>query len=85
VARSPTRAWGAAVSEPARPAWRAAAIRRFAVAGAIFVAGCVLVAIGGLWPTLIGWMVVGLALIVAICLVFLEIGYSEERERRGGR
>ena len=56
-------------------------MRRFAVAGGILVAGCVLVAIGGLWPTLIGWVVVGIALVVAICLAFLEVGYSEERER----
>jgi hypothetical protein len=30
---------------------------------------------------IIGWGVLGVGLVVAISLVFLEIGYSEDRER----
>ncbi|MGZ6641227.1 MAG: hypothetical protein ACXVFT_05240 [Solirubrobacteraceae bacterium] len=63
--------------------WRAAAVRRFAAALALTVAGLVLVALaGGIALELVGWTVFGLGLVLAVSFVFLEVGYSEDRERR---
>jgi hypothetical protein len=61
--------------------WRRAAARRFAVAAAIAAAGIVVIVASSGTGRIIGWGVLGVGLVVAISLVFLEIGYSEDRER----
>jgi hypothetical protein len=63
------------------PDWRRAAARRFALPLLIAVAGIVVVAVASGTTRAIGWGVVALAITVAMSLVFLEIGYSEDRAR----
>lgn len=58
------------------------AARRFAGALAIAVVGGVVVALGDGTVEIIGWSIVGLAAVIAVSLVFLEIGLSEDRDRR---
>ncbi|HEX2103635.1 MAG TPA: hypothetical protein VHF51_08280 [Solirubrobacteraceae bacterium] len=77
-------------AEPPTPAaerrvWTAAAARRMLVPVAIAVAGIVIVLAGGGGTlTIVGWGVIGIALTVAVSLVFLEVGYSEDRARARG-
>lgn len=62
--------------------WRRRAARRSVVPLLIATAGFVVVLIGRDETLgLIGWGIVGAAVAVAIALVFLEVGYSEDRER----
>lgn len=64
-----------------QPDWRRAAARRGLVPLGLMVAGIVLMVVGGalsFW----GVAVLVLGLVVATSLVFLEVGYSEDRERR---
>jgi hypothetical protein len=64
------------------PDWVRAAIRRFLLPAAIAVAGMVVVlVVGGTTGEIIGWTLLGLAGIIAVALVFLEVGYSEDRDR----
>jgi len=73
--------------EPAPPpgaedrGWRRAAALRFLVPLVIAAAGIVLIAAGDRTVSVIGWGVFGVAITVAISLIFLEIGYSEDRDR----
>ena len=62
--------------------WRRRAVHRAKWPMALAVIGFVIVLIGK-EDTLgiIGWGVVGAGITVAIGLVFLEVGYSEDRER----
>ena len=62
--------------------WRRPAARRFAAAAAITIAGAVVAAMAGGTPALIGWAILGVGLVLVVSLVFLEVGYSEDRERR---
>ncbi len=70
---------------PERPAedhaWRAAAARRMLVPLLIAVAGIVVIAVADGTARIIGWGVLAVAVTVALSLVFLEVGYSEERAR----
>ena len=61
--------------------WRRAAALRFLVPLVIAAAGIVLIAADDRTVSAIGWGVFGVAITVAISLVFLEIGYSEDRDR----
>jgi uncharacterized oligopeptide transporter (OPT) family protein len=61
--------------------WRAAAARRFVVPLVIAVAGIVVVVVTDGTARIIGWGVIAVAVVVAISLVFLEVGLSEDRER----
>jgi hypothetical protein len=70
--------------------WRRAAARRLLVPLLIAAAGIVLIAAAAGTVNIIGWGVLAVAVTVAISLVFLEIGRSEDRarareERAGGR
>lgn len=67
---------------PERIDWKRRALRRALWPMLIALAGFVVVLIGK-DDTLgiIGWAIVGAAVTVAIGLVFLEVGYSEDRER----
>jgi hypothetical protein len=62
--------------------WMRRAARRSILPLVVAVAGFVMVLI---WHDdtlgLIGWGIVGLGVTIAISLVFLEVGYSEDRER----
>lgn len=58
------------------------AARRFAVALAVAVAGVVVVALTDGTLEIVGWAIIGLAAVIAVSLVFLEIGLSEDRDRR---
>jgi len=58
--------------------WKAEAQRRFAGAALIIVVGLVIGIVGS---TLLGWVIVSLGLVIVVSLAFLEVGYSEERER----
>jgi hypothetical protein len=61
--------------------WRKAAIRRFLVPLAIVAIGIGVVATTSGTARIVGWGIVCLAITVAISLVFLEVGYSEDRAR----
>ena len=62
--------------------WRRRALRRSVGPLVLAAIGFVLVLIGKDDPLgIMGWGVVGAGLTVAIGLVFLEVGYSEDRER----
>jgi hypothetical protein len=82
---------GAAIGvEPAGDrGWRRAAARRALAPLAIAVAGIVVIAAGSGTVRIIGWGVLAVAITVALSLVFLEVGYSEDRararEERAGR
>jgi hypothetical protein len=66
--------------------WRRAAARRLLVPLLIAAAGIVLIAAAAGTVNIIGWGVLAVAVTVAISLVFLEIGRSEDRARaRGAR
>jgi hypothetical protein len=60
---------------------RAAAARRFIAPLVLAVAGVLLVALTTGTARIIGWGVIAAAITVAISLVFLEVGYSEDRAR----
>jgi len=86
AAREEARLSGPSALPPAQPApsddWRAAAARRF-LAPLVIAAAGVVVVIAGHQGTLsiIGWGVIGVAVTVALSLMFLEVGYSEDRAR----
>lgn len=62
--------------------WRRRALRRAVWPLLVAVAGFVVVIIGEDGKLgIIGWAIVGAAVTIAIALVFLEVGYSEDRER----
>ncbi len=72
--------------EPAGPPDWPARDRRFWLlrAGpvvALFVVGAALVVLADGVAAIIGWGVIGVAFTVAVALVFLEVGLSEDRER----
>ena len=55
--------------------------RRFLFPVAIAVVGVVVVALGSGVVRIVGWGVIAVAVTVAMSLVFLEVGYSEDRAR----
>lgn len=61
--------------------WRRAAARRALLPLVIAVAGLIVILVGEGAATIVGWGIVAVGVTVAISLVFLEIGYSEERDR----
>lgn len=62
--------------------WKRRALRRAAWPLALAVIGFVVVLIGEDGTLgIVGWGIVGAGVTVAIGLVFLEVGYSEDRER----
>lgn len=62
--------------------WPRRAARRAVLPLVVALAGFVLVLIGKDGTLgIIGWGVVGAGVAIAIALVFLEVGYSEDRER----
>ena len=68
--------------EPETIDWRRRAARRAMWPLLVAVAGFVVVLIGEDGTLgIIGWAIVGAAVAIAISLVFLEVGYSEDRER----
>jgi hypothetical protein len=66
-------------SAPDDRGWRRAAARRFLLPFAIATVGIVLSATASGTARIAGWGVLALAITVAISLVFLEIGYGEDR------
>jgi hypothetical protein len=62
-------------------AWRAAAARRALVPLALAAAAVVVIAATGGTARVIGWGLLGVAVAVALSLMFLEVGYSEDRAR----
>jgi hypothetical protein len=64
--------------------WRRAARRRFLVPLAIAVVGIVVIVLTSGTARIVGAGVLAVAVTVAISLVFLEVGYSEERARERG-
>lgn len=67
--------------EPGDRGWRRAAARRMVVPLVVATAGIVLIAAAGGTARIIGWGVLALAATMAVSLVFLEVGYSEDRAR----
>jgi uncharacterized oligopeptide transporter (OPT) family protein len=61
--------------------WRRAARRRFVLPLVIAVIGIVVALVTSGVAEIIGWGLVAVALTIAISLVFLEVGLSEDRER----
>jgi xanthosine utilization system XapX-like protein len=61
--------------------WRRAAARRAMLPVAIALIGIVGVIAGEGMLRIVAWGVIGVAVTVATALVFLEIGYSEDRGR----
>jgi hypothetical protein len=78
--RTPSRAPGA-TARARDTGWRRAAARRFAVPVIVAAAGIALVVLASGTARAVGWGVVAIAITVAMSLVFLEIGYSEDRAR----
>jgi hypothetical protein len=71
--------------EPTEPSLRARlATPRWLLPPFIAVIGIVLVLAGSGTVAIVGWGLVAIALTVAISLVFLEVGYSEDRARARG-
>jgi hypothetical protein len=66
---------------------RPISLRRFIPALALFVVGLVVLAAGGDTVTAdaIALALMGVAAVVAVAVVFFEIGASEDRDRRAGR
>jgi hypothetical protein len=57
-------------------------LARIAVPIVMIVLGAIgAVAIPGMAGTVVAMILVGSALVVAVCLIFLEVGLSEDRER----
>ena len=65
--------------------WRAAAKRRFGVLLGVIVVGVVLAAVASGTLQLVGVGLLSIAAVGAVSLVFLEIGYSEDRARQRER
>lgn len=66
---------------PPDDSWRSAAARRFAGCAMLLVGGlAVLIAGRGVAAQIVGACLVGIALTIAVALVFLEVGLSEDRE-----
>jgi hypothetical protein len=61
--------------------WRAAAVRRALVPLALAAAAVVVIAATGGIARVIGWGLLAVAVAVAMSLIFLEVGYSEDRAR----
>jgi hypothetical protein len=61
--------------------WRRAAARRFAVPVVVAAAGVALVVLAAGTTRIIGWGLVALAITLSVSLLFLEVGYSEDRAR----
>jgi hypothetical protein len=61
--------------------WRKAAMRRLVVPLLIAVIGIALLTSSSDTVSIIGWGTFAVAITVAISLIFLEIGYSEDRAR----
>jgi Na+(H+)/acetate symporter ActP len=62
--------------------WRRAARRRFIVPVVIAVVGVVVAVLSsGVVLQIVGWGLFAVALTIAISLVFLEVGLSEDRAR----
>jgi hypothetical protein len=72
---------------PAPRRRRPLALRRFVPALVLFVAGLVVLAIGGdgVVADAIALALLGVAGVLAVAVVFFEIGASEDRDRRAGR
>ena len=64
--------------------WRRAAVRRFAATAAVAVIGIVLVLVASGPVEVVGAALIGIAVTVAVSLMFLEVGYSEDRARERG-
>lgn len=60
--------------------WKRAAARRAVVPAVLLVAGVVCVVLGG-DLVMVGGALIAVAGVLGMSLVFLEVGYSEERER----
>jgi len=73
------------MAEPSRR--RPVALRRFLPALGLFVVGLVVLAVGGDTVTAdaIAVALMGVAAVIAVAVVFFEIGASEDRDRRAGR
>jgi hypothetical protein len=70
------------VGDPeADDAWRGPALRRLLVPIAIAIPGIVLTAATDGIVFAIGWGLIGVALVIALSLAFLEVGLSEDRQR----
>jgi hypothetical protein len=69
------------VDPDADHAWRGPALRRLLVPIAIAIPGIVLTATTDGVVFAIGWGLIGVALVIALSLAFLEVGLSEERQR----
>lgn len=67
--------------DPADAGWRASAARRFVLALAVAMIGLVGIVVTSGTATIAAGAVLTAGVMLAISFVFLEIGYSEDRER----
>ena len=65
--------------------WRRAAKLRFGGAALLFVAGAVMAAVGDGAVDVAAVVVMGVAVVLAVSFLFLEVGLSEDRERERKR
>jgi len=70
---------------PPEDDWRRRARRRFLVPLALLVVGAAIVLAFDGVAYAVGWGVIGLGLVGAVSLLFLEIGLSEDRARERER
>ena len=72
---------------PAPRRRRPLTLRRFVPALVLFVAGLVVLAVGGdeVTADAVALGLLGIAGVLAVAAVFFEIGASEDRDRRAGR
>jgi TRAP-type C4-dicarboxylate transport system permease large subunit len=80
-------AWGDGARRRGREAgqWRRAAAGRFLVALTVAGAGIVVATVASGALRTIAWGVVAVAVVLILSLVFLEVGYSEDRARAAER
>ena len=62
-------------------------LRHFVPAAVFFVAGLVVLAVGGgdTTPDAIAMVLIGVGAVLGVAAAFFEIGASEDRDRRAGR
>ncbi len=68
-------------SKPPAEPWRRAALRRAIVPLVLIAVGAVIASVTSGTAQAVGFGIFGVGCVVAVSLFFLEVGYSEDRDR----